>query len=407
VARGDAERGKADAAAGEDVTIANPARLPPPLREAVCEQCHLSGAARVVARGRTMHDFRPGLPLHGFVATFVETAANPARRKFVGQAEQMRASRCYQQSQGQLSCTSCHDPHAWPAVDAKLAFYRRRCLACHERQTCSLPEPQRLQKQPADDCTACHMPKQTTEVRHAAVSDHRVPRVPADEAPAEAPRDSDRPIRNFHSDQLAVGDREAERNLAIALLKLNDERHGDEAPPSALQRRHTRWAIETLQAALQRHPDDHDAAEVLARALADEGQLDDALRLLESLLAEVPRREFALTNAAALWMSKGRSDKALAYWHRAVQINPWMVGYRVELARVHGERRDWQTCRTHCREILETFPESFGARTLLVESLLALREPAEAEREFQKLLSFGPPKPENIRRWYEQHPLKR
>ena len=35
-----------------DPTIVNPAHLDPPLREAVCEQCHLAGEARVLRRGR-------------------------------------------------------------------------------------------------------------------------------------------------------------------------------------------------------------------------------------------------------------------------------------------------------------------------------------------------------------------
>src|SRR5207253_975908 len=47
-----------------DDTIVNPSRLEPALREAVCEQCHLQGQARVLRRGRGVFDYRPGLPLH-------------------------------------------------------------------------------------------------------------------------------------------------------------------------------------------------------------------------------------------------------------------------------------------------------------------------------------------------------
>ena len=39
-----------------DYTIVNPGRLGWPLREAVCQQCHLGGAARVVRRGRKRAD---------------------------------------------------------------------------------------------------------------------------------------------------------------------------------------------------------------------------------------------------------------------------------------------------------------------------------------------------------------
>src|SRR5436305_15335430 len=55
---------------GFDPTIVNPAKLDYPLREAVCQQCHLEGKARVVRRGRRVYQFRPGLPLESVLTTF-------------------------------------------------------------------------------------------------------------------------------------------------------------------------------------------------------------------------------------------------------------------------------------------------------------------------------------------------
>src|SRR5262249_32128900 len=46
----------------EDTSIVNPGRLPPALREAVCQQCHLQGQIRILRRGRQPFEFRPGLP---------------------------------------------------------------------------------------------------------------------------------------------------------------------------------------------------------------------------------------------------------------------------------------------------------------------------------------------------------
>src|SRR5262249_42690994 len=39
---------------GKDLTIVNPRHLEPGLREAVCEQCHLQGEARIVRRGKSL-----------------------------------------------------------------------------------------------------------------------------------------------------------------------------------------------------------------------------------------------------------------------------------------------------------------------------------------------------------------
>src|SRR5262249_20665908 len=44
-----------------DDTIVNPKRLDRELGEAICQQCHLLGDARVTLRGRQPDGFRPGL----------------------------------------------------------------------------------------------------------------------------------------------------------------------------------------------------------------------------------------------------------------------------------------------------------------------------------------------------------
>ena len=61
--------------AGPDLTIVNPGRLAPALRESVCQQCHLQGWFRFPRAGRDSFDFRPGLPLHRFLAVFVRKEA--------------------------------------------------------------------------------------------------------------------------------------------------------------------------------------------------------------------------------------------------------------------------------------------------------------------------------------------
>src|SRR5262249_25055087 len=163
--------------AGPDLTIVNPARLAPALRESVCQQCHLQGWFRFPRAGRDSFDFRPGLPLHRFLAVFVRKEGNPARMKLIGQLEQMEASRCYRESRGHLRCISYHDPHRTPPTATKAEYYRGRCLQCHERQGCALPAAQRRSRGPGEDCVACHMPRPAVaDIPHAVTTDHRIPR---------------------------------------------------------------------------------------------------------------------------------------------------------------------------------------------------------------------------------------
>jgi hypothetical protein len=77
-----------------DDTIVNPARLVPHLRDAVCEQCHLQGQARILRAGRKTFDFRPGLPLQQFWSIFVAKPGKEEGFKAVGQFELMQMSRC-------------------------------------------------------------------------------------------------------------------------------------------------------------------------------------------------------------------------------------------------------------------------------------------------------------------------
>jgi hypothetical protein len=174
-----------------DLTIVNPADLAPPLREAVCEQCHLQSIDRIETPGRSAFDYRPGLAFDEFVSATVSAApAGSARRQTsVGQVEQMRQSRCFQASEGRLGCISCHDPHRLPEPAERVAFYRDRCLACHEGEGCRLPRADRLARSPANDCIPCHMPRSpTADVAHTSQTLHRVSR-PA--GPSPDPRRAD------------------------------------------------------------------------------------------------------------------------------------------------------------------------------------------------------------------------
>ena len=63
-----------------------------------------AGAKPRSRRGCGPFDFRPGLPLHLFMSVLVKPAELNEDNKFVGQVEQMYASRCFKESKGKLGC---------------------------------------------------------------------------------------------------------------------------------------------------------------------------------------------------------------------------------------------------------------------------------------------------------------
>ena len=86
-------------------------------------------------------------------------------------------SKCFQASNGTLSCVNCHDPHARSSADRSL--YVAACLQCHgaESQThCSVS--------PKSDCIGCHMPLVDTGQR-VLFTDHWIRVRNASDPPAE------------------------------------------------------------------------------------------------------------------------------------------------------------------------------------------------------------------------------
>ncbi len=79
-------------------------------------------------------------------------------------------SACYLQSQGALSCVTCHDPHARTSTD-HLA-YEAVCLSCHQqspRKSCTVS--------PSSGCIDCHMPRRDV-TRGMMMTDHWIRRKP-------------------------------------------------------------------------------------------------------------------------------------------------------------------------------------------------------------------------------------
>ena len=212
-----------------DFTIINPMHLPRELAEAVCQQCHVLGAGVVLNRGKRLADFRPGLPLEEFRLDF-EPEADNIPLKVVGHVEQLHLSRCYTQSKT-LTCTTCHDPHAFPRPEERVAYYRDICLKCHQAQQCTVAKEQLLHKSPDNDCTKCHMPYAATNVPHVAFAHHRIAvherpfSAPSRPIPAEGPGTVLVPFRDY----VALGEMDRKRALGLAFLALADKNHSGRA----------------------------------------------------------------------------------------------------------------------------------------------------------------------------------
>lgn len=221
-----------------DSSIVNPAHLSRELAESICQQCHLRSQGTVVARGRKQSDFRPGLPLQAFRQDFVLESPDSAQT-VVGHVEQLHLSRCYQQSP-ELSCATCHAPHAEQGAAAMSVSRNQHCAKCHEAGDCRVSPAERERVSPLNDCVQCHMPQSDTDIPHVAFTHHRIGIHRAEPpSPAKSPGASRQvaDLRSFHE---SVEEDATERQRSLGLAYLEAGAH-QESPEAALAFRQRAW----------------------------------------------------------------------------------------------------------------------------------------------------------------------
>jgi tetratricopeptide (TPR) repeat protein len=107
--------------------------------------------------------------------------SNPADPRFVrSPGFTMTFSRCYAESNGRLSCLTCHDPHR--EAEHTASFYERKCLSCHSSGRPGKDSPpadgtdrgRACPVAPTRECLDCHMPKILVADLHTILTDHYI-----------------------------------------------------------------------------------------------------------------------------------------------------------------------------------------------------------------------------------------
>ncbi len=248
----------------------NPSRLDPERRDAVCSQCHLTGAARIDRPGLRIASFQAGERLSDYETIFVWKQGG-GDFKVTSHVEKLAASKCKQASGAALSCVTCHDPHTNENKS------QTACLSCH-----ATPHHQEEQ------CVSCHMPRlQVADANHAVMTDHSIPRRPIVTPP---------PAVGTLVTFLGTAD---DRAVGLAYAELGDPR----GRPYLLRASPQDWPVLLRLAVLEPDP---------ARAV----------KLYEAVLRDDPGEPAALVNLGSLYAQAGRSTDAVHLWERALEANP-------------------------------------------------------------------------------------
>jgi predicted CXXCH cytochrome family protein len=307
--------------------MVNPADLPPDRRDSICAQCHLAGEARI-ARAH-VPAFRPSDRLADSLVVFVWSAEPDMN--VTSHFETLNESACKKAVGDRLWCGTCHDPHRAPAAAEKAAFYRARCLQCHQASQCSR----------GADCAGCHMPKAPVrDIQHAAYTDHaiRKPGHPA-HARAAAPR------KLVPFDGAAAGDREF--GLAYAAI-LGFEKQ----------------ARDRLERAPQ---DDAEVLAHLAYLYESAGNPSKAAPLYAKALQLDPSQVAAAVNLGNVYIKTGQAPQAIRLWQSALERSPGLESVRLALAVALFRSGDSTGGTENLRKLLDLNPGNIAARKLLNE----------------------------------------
>lgn len=153
----------------DDDRVVDPSTLIP---DVSCERCHGPARAHVEEAGRdgSRLDMPFGTRKPSGAAKVARLCGQCHRTPEFVPASELRPdnallarfqpvgllqSKCYTMTQGGLSCSACHDPHARTSRDR--VAYESVCLSCHRD-----PPGHSCPVSPRADCVGCHMPKRDT-----------------------------------------------------------------------------------------------------------------------------------------------------------------------------------------------------------------------------------------------------
>jgi tetratricopeptide (TPR) repeat protein len=412
-------------------SIVNPARLSKDRQMEVCMQCHLEttsarlpGIIRRFERGP--FSYVSGQPLGEFVVFFARAtgAGFPDNFDIAGGAYRLRQSQCFLKSKGELTCTTCHNPHDIPRGPAAVVSYARACRQCH---AATVDRLNALGTHPSNpECVSCHMPKRRTEdAVHVVMTDHLIQRRPpsrdllaALQERHPAPKDEySGEVVPYYPSPLAGTPKNAVLTALAQIQHRSNLASGIERLSAALSRAPASSAeyymalgdawhsagnpvgsVEAYRKATVLHPTSARALRYLGNALRESGQLTRASEALHSAL-QIDRTDaqvwFELGLLAA---QQGKVAEAATSLEKASVLNPDLPDVWNSIGENRGGRGDALGATSAFLTALRIDPY-FAAAHSNFARLLAIRgDREEALYHFDKAAGL---QPANATNWYE------
>ena len=435
------------------LTIVNPRKLSSERQLDVCRQCHLQGKAWALHGESDWFDYRPGTPLENHRSVYFPAKTAKEVIEVADSPQRLALSRCFKESNGALTCITCHNPH-FSIKTFTRAHYNAKCLQCHTATT--LPgTASRQTHAEAADCIGCHMNRTGTDNTLHGVSntDHWI-RTDASQTPIDWAT-LKRPLEEQPMTMLApvIDAQDAKQNLRRGIAyfdyyKQHDSRRAyldsaffylnrgliadpnsaagyfqlgetqlelqryDEAITS-LQRatalradyaeayaklgwayfltKKTKLAYASYQLALALKPQEPRFLEDWAVVLEDSGDFSGAVQAYERALQIDQQNPYVFYALGNIHVQELRqAEKAVAYFEKVVQLDPDFSNGYLNLGSTYGTLGKYP-------EALRAFANELAVRPQSVMALFnqgrvysLMGKKAEARRVLQKALAIDP-----------------
>jgi hypothetical protein len=398
-----------------DYTIVNPRRLGRELQMDLCQRCHLQGVA-VLNPGKSFFDFKPGMKLSEVFNVFLPRYTDSHERFIMAsQADRLRLSPCYLNSE--MTCLTCHNPHQSVEVTGR-EHYNQACINCHggkAETACAAPLSERLAE--GNDCSGCHLPRSgSIDIPHVNITDHYISRANIKGRPVKGvaqgtpqflgmkilTKPEASPLEMAQA-YLAMYDKYVQSPLMLDSAKHYLERPGLLKEQKLAPLAHYYFAREDYPAlarlAADQQPDRLDDAwtayrfgeafyrlgqfpparayyqqaasllpyhldfqEKLAATDIQLQQLPQAIKTLEWILKENPKRPVALNNLGFAYALQGQLEQAEALYAQAIALDPDYELALLNMAAARLAQHDRPGAKKILQRVLTINPENVQAR---------------------------------------------
>jgi predicted CXXCH cytochrome family protein len=290
-----------------------------------------------------------------------------------------------------MTCVTCHDPHVSVKATDKNVF-NKTCVRCHHSKEenaemgianntliCTEDKVKRLAVQ--DNCVKCHMPKNsTTDIPHVSVTDHFI-RKPIDTTTIKKIKEfvTLACINNPKSDNASRGN---------AFISYFEKFSNNPAFLDSAKKYFSDASDNDIRKNLKS----------LIRIAYLENDFQSVVRYAErvpDIFSVLNRKNYTNEDAWTLYRigesyySLNNIEKTLAFFQRAVDLEPFNLEFRNKLAQVQVQARKVEEARKNFEFIIEENPKYASAYISLGYLVLSVdNNIAQADRFYDKALAL-------------------